>query len=226
MPTLFLIVIGLYFAVKDKRVGISLVAFAIFSFPLFIFFLSHLILPVWLIRILVPSAVGVPLISALGAEKTLLSLKKKLLVMIIIALFIVINLFTSLNLLHSYQKEDWKKAADFLSRNIKDGDSVLIYRSFFSIPLERYLALEIKINEVHIERESPDEDLSIKLNEEVINLGGDSNTIYLVLASSDVSSNKLVSLMRKTHKLGKRGNLYGIEILVFSRRNQLSSKIK
>jgi hypothetical protein len=52
----------------------------------------------------------------------------------------------------------------------------------------------------------------------VINLGGDSDTIYLVLASSDVSSNKIVSLMRKTHKLGIRGNLYGIEILVFSRR--------
>lgn len=215
IPIFFLLSRGLFYAAKNRRGGESVAALAIIAYPLFIYFLSHVVLPVWLIRILVPSAVGVPIIAAFGIKTSHFKLKQGSLLMGLIVLFVSISLFTSLNLLHTYEKQDWRGGAKFLSDSVQKEDAVLVYRHFYSIPLERYLPPGIDIKEVEVSRESQREDLSQKLVQKVMALSGDSEKTYLVFASSEVPPDKLLSLINKTHELRERKSFHGFEILVF-----------
>ncbi len=220
-PILLFVLSGLFEAWKDHRVGESVLAVAVMAYPLFIYFLSHLVVPIWLIRVFVPAAIGVPIVAALGTKKSLFGRKFHILLIIIVILYVSVNLFTSLNLLHTYKKQDWRGGAKFISSSVKKEDAVLVYRHFYSTPLERYLPPGIEIKEVEIARDSPQEDLSQKLAKKVIELSKNSERTYLVFASSEVPPKKFLSLMNKTHELKEKKSFYGFEILVF----RTSSKI-
>jgi len=215
IPILILLFCGLYYALKNQCVGESVLAIAVVAYPLYLYFLSHLVVPIWLTRVFVPTAIGVPIVAALGGRKNLFGKKFKILWIAVILLFVSVNLFTSLNLLHTYKKQDWRGGAKFLSDSVQKEDAVLVYRHFYSIPLERYLRPGINIKEVEISRESPKEDLSQKLVKKVRELSGDSEKTYLVFAGSEVPLKRLLFLMNKTHELKERRSFYGFEILVF-----------
>jgi len=215
IPILFLLFCGLFYALKNRRTGESVLALTVVTYPLFIYFLSHLVVPIWLLRVFVPTAIGVPVVAALGTRKSLFGQKFHTLLIVVIILYVSVNLFTSLNLLHTYKKQDWRGGAKFLSESVKKEDTVLVYRHFYSTPLERYLHPEIKLKEVELTRESAAEDLSQKLANKVRQLGKNSEKTYLVFASSEVPPKKLLSLMNKTHELRERKSFYGFEILIF-----------
>ncbi|MFP4082061.1 MAG: glycosyltransferase family 39 protein [Candidatus Aminicenantes bacterium] len=215
IPILVLLFGGLWFALKNQRVGESVLAAALAAYPLFIYFLSHLVVPIWLMRVLVPAAIGVPVAAASGAKKSLLGKKFPALLTVFIIFYVSVNLFASLNLLHTYQKQDWRGGAEFLSNSVQKEDAVLVYRHFYSTPLERYLPPRIEIKEVEITRESPGEDLSRKLAGKVVDLSGDAENTYLVFASSEVPLKKLLSVMDRTHELKQKKSFYGFAILIF-----------
>ncbi len=215
IPILILLFCGLFYALKNRCTCESVLAIAVVVYPLFIYSLSHLVVPIWLLRVFVPAAIGVPIVAALGTKKGLFWKKFHFLLVVIIILYVSVNLFASLNLLHTYKKQDWKGGAKFLSESVKEEDTVLVYRHFYITPLERYLNPDIKVKEVEITRESATEDLSQKLANKVKQLSNNSERTYMVFASSEVPPKTLLSLMNKTHTLIERKSFYGFEILVF-----------
>lgn len=215
LPILILLFSGLFYALKNRRTGESVLALTVLAYPCFIYFLSHAVVPIWLIRVLVPTAIGVPVVAALGTKKSFFGHGLNTALKAVVILYVSVNLFTSLNLLHTYKKHDWRGGAKFISESVKKGDAVLVYRHFYSTPLERYINPEIEVKEVEIRRESPAEDLSHKLADRVRKLSENSEKTYLVFASSEVPSENLLSLMNRTHKLEERRSFYGFEIFVF-----------
>jgi uncharacterized membrane protein len=215
-PIIILLLVGSFYAWKHQCVGESILCLSIWAYPLFVALLSHVVLPVMLLRILVPAAIGVPIIAALWARFDSLTPKQNKALRFVSAIYVCIGISTTFNLLHTYQKEDWKGVANFLSNSVKDGDSVLIYKEYYALPLERYIRPEIPVKQVHVVRESPNEDSSMKLLQQIRKLGDDSKTIYLVLSSSDVPTDRLISLMNATHDLDQRWFFYHIQILRFS----------
>ncbi len=215
LPHLFLLFSGLLFIVRNQRTGESVLALSIVAYPLFIAFLSHVILPVWFLRILVPSAIGIPIIAMVGTQNNFLSQNHGAYSKFVIVLYVIISLIVSLNLVHTYKKENWREAANFLSHSARKDDSVLVYREYYAIPLERYIKPEIRVKPVRVERGTSREDLPGRLAEQVMSLSGNSQKIYLVLSGSNVSDNTLSSLMGKDYMPSERMSFQDIRILVF-----------
>ena len=135
----------------------------------------------------------------------------------VLGLSVGLALFTSLNLLRTYPKENWKGAAQYVSRKFQPEDSVQIYREFYAIALERYIPPGIRVNRIRLRREAGDEDLSEKLARSIKDSGEKSRRIYLVLAGSDVPPSRLLSLLKNTMILLEEKSFYGLDILVLKK---------
>jgi mannosyltransferase len=212
-PLLFFLICGISRLGERSQARTFVLASATLAYPLFIYFLSHVLVPVWLLRILAPAAVGVPVTAALGVEHRIFA-KRKFPLIAAVAFCLGVNLFTSLNLLGTYQKEDWKELAAYLSRNVKTGDSVQVYREYYAVPLERYTPRGVPISRVHVASDRRDEDLSVALASEILNLGENAGTIYLILAGSDVPADRLLFLLKDKFTLRERRGFAGGELYV------------
>ena len=98
----------------------------------------------------------------------------------VVVLAVLISLFTSLNVMKTYKKEDWKGAAHFLSQSSDIQDSILVYQAYYSVPLERYLQSNIQVKKVSIIREDPRDDPSDKLIKKIVGLSQDSKRIFFI----------------------------------------------
>lgn len=214
IPLLFLVIGGIFVAIRNRQRRELILAIVLVFYPLIYYVLSHLLFPMWLPRLFILSAIGVPILAALGTKMSFLKRKKPLFAAAVIV-FILINTFTSLNLLATYKKEDWKTAGKFLSMTVGQRDSVLIYQGYYSAPLTRYLRSDIQLKRIYIKRKSRDEDISGRFAKDVINFSKGSRMTYLVLASSDVPEQDFFAHIRETHKLSRRRPFYGLEILIF-----------
>jgi len=216
VPILCLLFCGFLTLARKHQSGAFVLAFVVPAYPLLIYGLSHWLFPVWLLRILVPAAIGVPVIAARGAEHSFFSGKTARLAAVL-GLSVGLALFTSLNLLGTYSKENWKGAAQYVSRKFQPEDSVQIYREFYAIALERYIPPGIRVNRIRLRREAGEEDLSEKLARSVLDSGEKSRRIYLVLAGSDVPPSRLLSLLKNTMILIEEKSFYGLDILVLKK---------
>jgi mannosyltransferase len=216
VPILCLLFCGFLTLARKHQSGAFVLAFAVPAYPLLIYALSHWLLPVWLLRILVPAAIGVPVIAARGAEHAFFS-GKTARSAAVLGLSVGLALFTSLNLLRTYSKENWKGAAQYVLRKFQPEDSVQIYREFYAIALERYIPPGIRVNRIRLRREAGDEDLSNKLARSVLESAEKSRKIFLVLAGSDVPPWRLLSALKKMMTLLEQKSFYGVDILVLKK---------
>lgn len=221
-PILILLFLGQVYAWRHRLTSESILGLAIVGYPLFILALSYLILPVWLIRILVPATIGVPVIAVLALKIRSLPNRHFKFITAFVVISLLICLITSSNLLYSYRKEDWREAGKFVSQSASKNDSVIVYRDYYAVPLERYVESAVSIKAVHVPGDTSEEVLPKMVAERIVSLSKDSKRLYLVLAMSNVPTNILLGLMMKTHRLCKRKAFYGgIEVLEFQRTSKV-----
>jgi 4-amino-4-deoxy-L-arabinose transferase-like glycosyltransferase len=214
IPLLFLVAGGIFVAIKRRRTKELILAVVFLLYPGIFYVLSRSLFPMWLPRLFILSLIGVPILAALGTQMNFLKTRKALAAAAVIV-FILVNVFTSLNLLATYQKEDWKSAGQFLSRTVGKRDAVLIYWGYYSAPLSRYLRPDIELKRIYIKRKSPTEDISGRFAKDVLNFSHGARTTFMVLASSDVPEQAFFPLIRDKLKLSRRISYTGMEILIF-----------
>jgi len=215
-PMLILVLLGTAYSLTQKSVGETILLVVFLGYPLLVYILSNTVLPIWLIRILIPSAIGVPILAASAVLYCSHSTKATYLFSSVFVLGLFLSLFTTVNLLHSYQKEDWKGIAEFLANHVGETDSVFVYREYYAIPLERYCHNRFHIQRLSFGVEPSSTEFPEEFSENVTELADDSEMIFLVLSELDVSKDALLKVMSRSHRFEAQRNFYRIRLFIFN----------
>ncbi|MBZ5495935.1 MAG: glycosyltransferase family 39 protein [Acidobacteriia bacterium] len=218
LPIWLLLTFGTFYIFKQQLIKGTILAASLFAYPIGIFVLSQVVLPIWLLRIFLPAALGVPIIAVFGLKYAHTFASLKLISNVILILAVLLGSFSSLLWVHTYKKDDWKGAGEYLSSYVQEGDAVFVCRAANRVALERYVRPGTNIRGVGINWISR-EDFSDKLSKEVQRLGGQSKRIIIATFNSDIMPEKLIAGMQGTARLAERKTFYHVLILVFSMKN-------
>jgi uncharacterized membrane protein len=117
---------------RNNLEKLTLVNTFLFGFPLLVFIIS-LYRPLFIWRIFLWTTIPFYLLVASG----IVAFRSRLMIIFIATIFFIFQLRGTVNY-YQVQKEPWNEIANYIASRMKQGDKILFYENFLSIPFNYY----------------------------------------------------------------------------------------